>query len=53
MNLLGSSRIRTTAYHPIAKGMVERFHRQLKAALKCRLNQSTWTEALPLVMLGI
>ena len=33
--------------------MVERFHRQLKAALKCHLKQSTWTEALPLVMLGI
>ena len=53
MNLLGSSRIRTTAYHPIANGMVKRFHRQLKAALKCHLKQSTWTEALPLVMLGI
>ena len=53
MNLLGSSHIRTTAYHPIANGMVERFHRQLKAALKCHLKQSTWTEALNLVMLGI
>ncbi len=39
MNLLGSSRIRTTAYHPIANGMVERFHRQLKASIKCHLIQ--------------
>ena len=53
MNFLGSTRIRTTAYHPIANGMVERFHRQLKAALKCHLKQTTWYEALPLVMLGI
>lgn len=53
ISFLGSSRIRTTAYHPIANGLVERFHRQLKASLKCYLQLSTWTEALPLVMLGI
>ncbi len=53
MNLLGFSRIRTTAYHPIANGMVERFHRQLKASIKCHLKQATWSEVLPLVMLGI
>ena len=28
----------TTAYHPAANGMVERFHRQLKTALKCSHN---------------
>lgn len=32
-NLLGSHRITTSAYHPQANGMVERFHRQLKAAI--------------------
>ena len=32
MTLLGSKRVRTTAYHPQTNGMVERFHRQLKAA---------------------
>ncbi|XP_018336667.1 uncharacterized protein LOC108745098 [Agrilus planipennis] len=32
--------------------MVERFHRQLKAAIKCHGNPS-WTETLPAVMLGI
>ncbi|XP_037505065.1 uncharacterized protein LOC119381180 [Rhipicephalus sanguineus] len=31
--LIGASRIRTTAYHPMSSGMVDRFHRQLKAAL--------------------
>ena len=31
---LGVQRIRTSAYHPRANGMVERFHRSLKTALK-------------------
>ena len=30
---LGCEHIRTTAYHPAANGLVERFHRQLKAAI--------------------
>ena len=33
-HILGCERIRTTAYHPCANGLVERFHRQLKASLK-------------------
>ena len=33
MQSLGSKRIRTTVYHPIAS-LVERFHCQLKGALK-------------------
>nr|XP_054757548.1 uncharacterized protein LOC129263671 [Lytechinus pictus] len=51
-NLLGTKRIRTTAYHPAANGLVERFHRQLKASLKAH-NKVRWTESLPLVLLGI
>ena len=53
MNLLGSRRTRTTVYHPQANGMVERFHRQLKAALKTLPDPSSWFESLPLVLLGI
>ena len=53
MTLLGSRRTRTTAYHPQSNGMVERFHRQLKAALKAQHNSAAWVDALPLVLLGI
>ena len=53
MTLLGSKRVRTTAYHPQTNGMVERFHRQLKAALKAQPNPTSWMDALPLVLLGI
>jgi transposase InsO family protein len=37
---------RTTAYHPATNGLVERFHRTLKAAIMCHADQN-WTEALP------
>ena len=51
--LLGTKHIRTTSYHPIANGLVERFHRQLKAALKVSPHPDHWTNMLPLVLLGI
>lgn len=50
--LLGTTHLRTTAYHPSANGMVERLHRQLKAAIMCHQN-IRWTEALSTVLLGI
>ncbi|XP_075526581.1 uncharacterized protein LOC142558317 [Dermacentor variabilis] len=50
--LIGASRIRTTAYHPMSNGMVERFHQQLKAAFMASEHDS-WVEALPIVLLGI
>jgi cleavage and polyadenylation specificity factor subunit 1 len=37
---------RTTAHHPAANGLVERFHRTLKAAIMCHADQQ-WTETLP------
>ncbi|BHF78009.1 hypothetical protein SprV_0602111900 [Sparganum proliferum] len=49
----GCTRIRTTAYHPAANGMVERFHRQLKASLSAADDPENWTDHLPLVLLGI
>ena len=53
MSLLGTKRSRTTAYHPQSNGMVERFHRQLKSALKTQSTPETWMDSLPLVLLGI
>ena len=51
--VLGTEVHTTTAYHPQANGMVERFHRQLKAALKARTTTPDWFAELPLVFLGI
>uniref|UniRef100_A0A1X7TIX9 Integrase catalytic domain-containing protein n=1 Tax=Amphimedon queenslandica TaxID=400682 RepID=A0A1X7TIX9_AMPQE len=53
MTLLGTKRFRTTSYHPQANGLVERFHRQLKGALKAQTHSHSWTDSLPLVLLGI
>lgn len=50
--ILGSSHTRTTAYHPQANGLVERFHRKLKEALKCG-DPATWWFRLPLILLGL
>ena len=52
-NLLGTKRIRTTANHQCPNGMVERFHRQLKACLKASSDSSKWTELLPLILLSL
>lgn len=51
-HLLGTNHLRTTAYHPAANGLVERLHRQLKAALKCHGNER-WSDALPIILLGL
>ncbi|CAB3228207.1 unnamed protein product [Arctia plantaginis] len=50
--LIGFKHKHTTAYHPACNGMVERFHRQLKAAITCH-GTDNWVESLPLVLLGI
>ena len=50
---LGTKHHRTTAYHPQANGLVERFHRHLKSALRARLTGPRWIYELPWVLLGI
>ena len=44
---------RTTSYHPQSNGMVERFHRQLKAAIMAHESPNPWTITLPAVLLGV
>nr|VZI50019.1 unnamed protein product [Spirometra erinaceieuropaei] len=52
-SLLGTNRIRTTAHHPQANGLVERFHRQLKTSLLAQPDPSRWSDHLPLVLLSL
>eukprot|EP00795_Rhopilema_esculentum_P017899 gene17899-biopygen2721 len=52
-DLLGIKRIHTTSYHPCANGMVERFHRQLKASIKAQPDSTRWIDLLPLILLGL
>ena len=49
---LGTHHIQTTAYHPQSTGIIERFHRQLKASIMA-FDSSNWMSALPMVLLGI
>jgi len=51
LELLGIQHRATTAYHPQANGMVERFHRQLKVGLAT--HHSDWVDRLPFVLLGL
>ena len=52
-DLLGIKRIHTTSYHLCANGMVERFHRQLKASIKAQPDSTRWIDLLPLILLGL
>lgn len=53
-SVLGFVRMRTTAYHPQSNGLLERWHRSLKASLRTRLRDSrdNWFHALPAILLG-
>uniref|UniRef100_A0ABD2WIL2 RNA-directed DNA polymerase n=1 Tax=Trichogramma kaykai TaxID=54128 RepID=A0ABD2WIL2_9HYME len=51
--VLGIKRCRTTSFHPSANGLIERWHRTLKAALMCHAHPENWLELLPSVLLGL
>ena len=50
---LGISTTTTAAYNPEANGMIERFHRTLKASLMARCTSDRWKPELPWVLLGL
>ena len=49
---LGIDHLRTNAYHPQANGIIERWHRTLKAAIMCN-DPVNWSDRLPVILLGL
>lgn len=50
--IVGCKHLRTTAYHPQSNGLVERWHRTLKAAIMCH-DTPSWADVLPTILLGL
>lgn len=52
MATFGIQHVRTSPYHPIANGLVERLHRTIKAALTAH-ESPHWSTKLPIVLLAL
>ena len=50
--MLGVTHLKTTLYHPQANGIIEKWHRTFKAAIKCH-DTNDWIEILPIILLGM
>ncbi|XP_058827853.1 protein NYNRIN-like [Topomyia yanbarensis] len=50
--MLEISHLRTTAYHPQVNGIIDRWHRTLKAAILYH-NPDRWSDHLPMILLGL
>lgn len=50
--MLGIKHLRTTSFHAQANGLIERWHRSLKASLKAKFTND-WSDELPLILLGL
>lgn len=50
--LLGTNHLRTNSYHPQANGIIENWHRTLKASIMCH-NTPDWFDKLPIILLGM
>ena len=53
LKIMGIDRIHTTPYHPRPNGLVEKWHRHLKASLMCCTLSTEWNSFLPSVLLGL
>jgi hypothetical protein len=51
--ILGIRHILTSAFHPCSNGILERWHRSLKVALRARAAGPDWYQHLPMVLLGL
>jgi Integrase zinc binding domain/Integrase core domain len=51
--LLGVHHIMTCAFHPCSNGILERWHRTFKAALRARASSSNWMAHLPFNLLQL
>ncbi|KAK3888151.1 hypothetical protein Pcinc_007795 [Petrolisthes cinctipes] len=49
-SIIGFHHMRTTSYHPQSNGIIERYHRSLKSAIRAR--RENWFCAVPIVLLG-